>query len=133
MEKVIDITAKRPGFRRAGMVHSEQTMTYPLSQFTKEQIKQLQDEPMLVVAIRNANEQQPVAPDELTQQVQTLTAELDSAKVQIQMLTTELTEAQEQLQTERQNVSNLNTELDGERQKVADLTAQLDAASKKGK
>lgn len=134
MEKVIDITAKRPGFRRAGMVHSEQTQTYPLSQFTKEQIKQLQDEPMLVVAIRNANEQQDGAADEITQQqLKALTAELDGAKVQIQTLTAELTEAQEQLQTERQNVSNLTTELDGERQKVADLTAQLDAASRKGK
>lgn len=133
MEKVIDITAKRDGFRRAGMVHSEQTRTYPLSQFTKEQLKQLQGEPMLVVAIRNANEQQSVPTDELNQQLKTLTAELDGAKVQIQTLTGQLTEAQEQLQTERQNVSNLTTELEGERQKVTDLTTQLEAITKKGK
>lgn len=133
MEKVIDITAKRDGFRRAGMVHSEQTRTYPLSQFTKEQIRQLQEEPMLVVAIRNANEQQSVPADELNQQLKTLTAELDGAKGQIQTLTGQLTEAQEQLKTERQNVSNLTTELEGERQKVADLTTQLEAATKKGK
>ncbi|MHC0025777.1 HI1506-related protein [Enterobacter vonholyi] len=152
MEKVIDITAKRDGFRRAGMVHSEQTRTYPLSQFTKEQIRQLQEEPMLVVAIRNANEQQAGATDEITQQqLKALTAELDGAKVQIQTLTGQLTEAQElyqsvmamhedvkteaarQLEEERQNVSNLTTELEGERQKVADLTTQLEAATKKGK
>ncbi|EOC9365099.1 HI1506-related protein [Enterobacter asburiae] len=152
MEKVIDITAKRDGFRRAGMVHSEQTQTYPLSQFTKEQIRQLQEEPMLVVAIRNANEQQAGATDEITQQqLKALTAELDGAKLQIQTLTGQLTEAQEnyqsvmamhedvkaeaarQLEEERQNVSNLTTELEGERQKVADLTTQLEAATKKGK
>lgn len=151
MEKVIDITARRDGFRRAGMVHSEQTRTYPLSQFTKEQIRQLQEEPMLVVAIRNANEQQSVPADELNQQLKTLTAELDGAKGQIQTLTAQLTEAQEnyqsvmamhedvkteaarQLEEERQNVSNLTTELEGERQKVADLTTQLEAATKKGK
>lgn len=152
MEKVIDITAKRDGFRRAGMVHSEQTQTYPLSQFTKEQIRQLQEEPMLVVAIRNANEQQAGATDETTQQqLKALTAELDGAKVQIQTLTGQLAEAQgnyqsvmamhedvkteaaRQLEEERQNVSTLTTELEGERQKVADLTTQLEAATKKGK
>lgn len=152
MEKVIDITAKRDGFRRAGMVHSEQTQTYPLSQFTKEQIRQLQEEPMLVVAIRNANEQQAGATDETTQQqLKALTAELDGAKVQIQTLTVQLTDEQEkyqsimalhedfkneatkQLENERQNVSNLTTELEGERQKVADLTTQLEAATKKRK
>lgn len=152
MEKVIDITAKRDGFRRAGMVHSEQTQTYPLSQFTKEQIRQLQEEPMLVVAIRNANEQQAGATDEITQQqLKALTAELDGAKVQIQTLTVQLTDEQEkyqsivalhedfkneatkQLENERQNVSNLTTELEGERQKVADLTTQLEAATKKRK
>lgn len=152
MEKVIDITAKRDGFRRAGMVHSEQTQTYPLSQFTKEQIRQLREEPMLVVAIRNANEQQAGATDETTQQqLKALTAELDGAKGQIQTLTAQLAEAQEnyqsvmamhedvkaeaarQLEEERQNVSNLTTELEGERQKVADLTTQQEAATKKGK
>lgn len=151
MEKVIDITAKRDGFRRAGMVHSEQTQTYPLSRFTKAQIEQLQKEPMLVVAIRNANDQQSVPTDDLNQQLITLTAELDSAKMQIQTLTGQLTEAQEkyqsilalhedvkteaarQLENERQKVSNLTSELEGERQKVADLTTQLEAATKKGK
>lgn len=144
MEKVIDITAKRDGFRRAGKVHSEQTQTYPLSEFTKAQLEQLQNEPMLVVAIRHANEQQAGQNDEITQQ-------LSDAKVQIQTLTVQLTDEQEkyesiltlhedfkneatkQLENERQNVSNLTTELEGERQKVTDLTAQLEAATKKGK
>lgn len=152
MEKVIDITAKRDGFRRAGKVHSETTTTYPLSDFTKAQLEQLKNEPMLVVAIRNANEQQAGLNDEITQQqLKTLTAELDGAKVQIQTLTVQLTDEQEkyqsilamhedfkdeaakQLENERQNVSNLTTELEGERQKVTDLTAQIEASIKKGK
>lgn len=156
MEKVIDITAKRDGFRRAGMVHSEQTQTYPLSKFTKAQLEQLQNEPMLVVAIRNAND--PVPDDALANQVKAITTQLDAANGQITTLTGQLNDEQEKyksilalhedvkaeftkrqeetegfLTVERQKVSELTTELEGERQKVTDLTAKLEAATKKGK
>jgi TolA-binding protein len=149
MEKVIDITAKREGFRRAGMTHSEKTRTWPLDKFTPKQIKDLQSEPMLVVAIRNADDH-PIGPDD-SAQVKTLTEQLDAANGQIKTLTGQLAdeqaknksildlhedvraEATQQLEDERQKTSELATELDGERQKVADLTAQLEAATKKGK
>ena len=150
MEKVIDITAKRDGFRRAGMVHSEQTRTYPLSQFTKEQIRQLQEESMLVVAIRNKDDnsgQQTGTVDELNKKILQLegdlqilvtqeadvrkqlaeqTAELEDTRQKLTELTSELT-------TEREQSSAMASELEGERQKVADLTTQLEAATKKGK
>ncbi|MGL3099466.1 HI1506-related protein [Enterobacter asburiae] len=150
MEKVIDITAKRDGFRRAGMVHSEQTQTYPLSQFTKEQIRLLQEEPMLVVAIRNKDDnsgQSAVTVAELNQKILNLegdlqilvtqeadarkqlteqAAELESARLKLTELTSELT-------TEREHSTTMANELEGERQKVADLTTQLEAATKKGK
>lgn len=153
MEKVIDITAKRDGFRRAGLAHSEKTTTYPLSDFTKEQLKQLQNEPMLVVAIRNADDQQ-AGPSESGQKILVLTEQLGAANDQIKKLITELDDERKKndsavasinlgkealeeangfLTVERQKVSELTTELEGERQKVTDLTAQLEAATKKGK
>lgn len=147
MEQVIDITAKRDGFRRAGMVHSEQTRTYPLSQFTKEQLKQLRDEPMLVVAIRNAADQQAGPSDELKQQVLQLEGDLQILVTQEADARKQVADLSTELDSERQNVSRLTseltavreqaaamaTELENERQKVADLTAQLEAATKKGK
>lgn len=150
MEKVIDITAKRDGFRRAGMVHSEQTRTYPLGQFTKEQLKQLQSEPMLVVAIRNKDDnsgQQTGTVDELNKIILQLEGDLQilvtqeaDARKQLAEQTAELedtrqklTELTSELTTEREQSSAMASELEGERQKVADLTAQLEAATKKGK
>ena len=150
MEKVIDITAKRNGFRRAGMVHSEQTQTYLLSQFTDEQLKQLQEEPMLVVAIRNKDDdsgQQPGSSDELRQKitqlegdVQILVSQEADARNQVTALTAELdgerqknAELVSELATAREQLAALTSELDAERHKVADLQVQLDAAPKKGK
>lgn len=44
----IQITCKKPGFRRAGMAHPARAM-YPDGHFTPEQMRALQAEPMLVV------------------------------------------------------------------------------------
>lgn len=48
---MIRITSKVDGFRRAGVAHSKQATEYADNVFTKEQLKALQDEPMLVVEI----------------------------------------------------------------------------------
>ena len=153
MEKVIDITAKRDGFRRAGLVHSETTTTYPLSDFTKEQLKQLQNEPMLVVAIRNATDEQTGSAEDsplvldLRKQLATLTEKLDEAngfltseRQKTSELTTELederkkaTDALELFNNSEEVRAEAMKSLEVERQKVTDLTAQLEAATKKGK
>ena len=49
MAKALQITAKRNGFRRAGMAHPDTAVTHPLSTLSKTQIEQLKREPMLVV------------------------------------------------------------------------------------
>jgi len=46
---MIRITAKREGFRRAGMVHPATPTDYPDDAFTAAQLAQLKAEPMLVV------------------------------------------------------------------------------------
>lgn len=154
MEKVIDITAKRDGFRRCGIAHSDKTTTYPLSHFTAKQLEQLQNEPQLVVAIRNKDETstslhfQQSRIIELEAVVETLSADLTAEqakstglKSQLDLLTTELDGEQRKvallladLEAERNTVTGLTTELDAERQKVAELTEQLQKlADKKGK
>lgn len=47
--KAIRITAKKPGFRRAGLSHPDTAVDHPIDRFDKDQLKALQNEPMLVV------------------------------------------------------------------------------------
>ncbi|MFX2607062.1 HI1506-related protein [Enterobacter mori] len=154
MEKVIDITAKRDGFRRCGIAHSEKTTTYPLGRFTAKELEQLQNEPQLVVAIRNKDETstslhfQQSRIIELEAVVETLSADLTAEHTksaglqsQLDVLTSELDGEQRKvaqlladMDAERNTVIGLTTELDAERQKVAELTEQLQKlADKKGK
>jgi hypothetical protein len=45
----IRITAKRDGFRRCGVAHSETPTTYPADYFNKEQLATLKADPYLIV------------------------------------------------------------------------------------
>ena len=47
----VRITSKREGFRRCGIDHSSTPVIWPDDRFTPAQLKQLQDEPMLIVDI----------------------------------------------------------------------------------
>ena len=49
MAQLIRITAKREGFRRAGLAHPSAPTEYPLERFAPDQVDALQAEPMLVV------------------------------------------------------------------------------------
>ncbi len=46
---MIRITAKQDGFRRAGMAHTKEPKEYPDNKFTRDQLKALKEEPMLIV------------------------------------------------------------------------------------
>jgi len=48
---MIRITAKQDGFRRCGIAHPKGATEYPDATFTKNQMDQLQAEPMLVVEV----------------------------------------------------------------------------------
>ncbi|TNI12704.1 HI1506-related protein [Aeromonas veronii] len=143
-EMVIDITAKREGFRRAGIAHSETTKTYPVSRFTPAQLEQLKAEPMLIVAVRR-NGDAPEQPSELAAlnakvleleaDIGILTKQQTEALAQVENLTRALAKEGEivlhqdaQLEAERQKVLDLTAQLEAERQTVSDLTAQLEAA-----
>jgi hypothetical protein len=49
MAKVLRITSKRAGFRRAGIAHAATPVDHPIGTLTAEQVKALKTEPMLVV------------------------------------------------------------------------------------
>ena len=121
MEKVIEITAKREGFRRGGIAHSEKTRTYPGDFFKPAVLKALQTEPMLIVVVRNKSDD-----DGSTSTGDKLQELLDAERNNVSALTT-------QLENERKNVSTLTAQLEDERKNVGELTAQLEAATKKGK
>ncbi len=84
----VTIKSSIKGFRRAGMAHSNESVTHPDGTFTAAQIKQLQAEPRLTVTIKgdasattnssnsNSNPQGPMDGERL-QQLVTHIAELD--------------------------------------------------------
>lgn len=47
--KIIRIISKKDGFRRAGKAHPAEPRDYPAKAFDKDQLAELQAEPMLVV------------------------------------------------------------------------------------
>lgn len=46
---MIRITSKRDGFRRCGITHPASPVEYPEDHFSKEELKVLKAEPMLIV------------------------------------------------------------------------------------
>lgn len=49
MGKILRITARRDGFRRAGLAHPARPVDHPIETFTAEQVEALKAEPQLVV------------------------------------------------------------------------------------
>ena len=107
MEKVIEITARREGFRRCGVAHSATTKAWPADAFTPEQLAELKADPMLIVVERDK-----------------ASGQNDAARGN---------ELAAQLDAERQKVSELTAQLEEERGKVRELTAALKAAQKADK
>lgn len=107
MEKVIEITARREGFRRCGVAHSATTKEWPVDAFTPEQLAVLKADPMLIVVERD--------------------------KASGQNDTAQSDELAAQLDAERQKVSELTAQLEEERGKVRELTTALKAAQKADK
>ncbi len=46
---MIRIRSKKAGFRRCGIAHPEKATEYPDERFTKDQLKVLKAEPMLII------------------------------------------------------------------------------------
>lgn len=88
------ITAKVNGFRRCGIAHSDETVEYPDDHFTKEQLKTLQSEPMLVVSVGEKGTEQKQPDASVEKQITALKVEvqrLNEEKAQLSMKVEELT------------------------------------------
>lgn len=102
----VQITARRDGFRRLGIAHSEKTTTWPDSRFTANELDVLKNDPNLIVVVVS-DAQASGQPD---------TAELDKAKTRI----TELEAAVTQLSTDG---DSLKKQLDEANATIASLQA----------
>lgn len=78
----VQITARRDGFRRLGIAHSEKTTTWPDDRFTANELDVLKNDPNLIVVVVS-DAQASGQPD---------TAELDKAKGRIAELETAVTQ-----------------------------------------
>ncbi len=59
MSKILRITAKRAGFRRAGLAHSTAPTDHPISAFSSEQLAALRNEAMLTVIEIDVDDRDP--------------------------------------------------------------------------
>ena len=73
----ITITSKRDGFRRCGMAHPATPTTHDADTFTDEQLQELKDEPMLVVAEGEESEGNKPEGEDLTAAIVAVIQNLD--------------------------------------------------------
>lgn len=78
----VKITAKRDGFRRCGIAHSETTTTWPDDHFTRAQLRELEAEPNLVV-IRVADENEMALQKDTLIEVKARVIELEAVVLQL--------------------------------------------------
>lgn len=86
----IRITAKRDGFRRAGINHSGTPTTYDDDHFSARQLAQLKAEPMLVVEVIASNAQELLPAYRIPDTSDELLALYDKAKQRLLLLGVEL-------------------------------------------
>nr|HAT2259594.1 hypothetical protein [Citrobacter freundii] len=104
----VQITARRDGFRRLGMAHSANTVTYPDGRFTPEELNILKAEPNLIVT-----EIKDVA------DAQTSSSELSAAQGRI-------AELEAGVLTLNQDIKDLKTQLDTSQAQLESVTAERD-------
>ncbi len=120
----LTITAKRDGFRRCGVAHSDTPVVWPAGTFTEEQIAILKSEPQLVV-----HEGSAVSDDVQGELLHARSRIIDLESIIDQMRTAD----QRQLDKAKARITELeaiNTELEqklaGANQTASDLKAECD-------
>lgn len=120
----LTITAKRDGFRRCGVAHSDTPVVWPAGSFTEEQIALLKSEPQLVVHEGSAvsddvqgellhARSRIIDLESIIDQMRTADqSELDKAKARITELEAINTELEQKLAGANQTASDLKAECD---------------------
>lgn len=73
---MIRITAKRDGFRRCGVNHSEKPICYPANRFTALELAELKNEPWLIV--EDLSEQRVMSDGAIQESINTETMRLEA-------------------------------------------------------
>ncbi|XWJ89579.1 HI1506-related protein [Phytobacter ursingii] len=128
----LTITAKRDGFRRCGVTHSDTPVVWPAGSFTEEQIAILKSEPQLVVHEGSAvsddvqgellhARSRIIELEETVNQLRGGQSELEKAQARITELVGINAELQEKLAAASQTVSDMTAERD---RLLAEVTAK---------
>ncbi|EMK5110137.1 hypothetical protein V8X86_000831 [Escherichia coli] len=128
----LTITAKRDGFRRCGVAHSDTPVVWPAGSFTEEQIAILKSEPQLVVHEGSAvsddvqsevlhARSRIIELEETVNQLRGGQSELEKAQARITELVGINAELQEKLAAASQTVSDITAERD---RLLAEVTAK---------
>lgn len=121
----IQITAKREGFRRCGIAHSEKTTTYPDGHFTDAQLRELGSEPNLIVMKVDVRPAMTSNDDALSRALARI-AELESGLTQ---LSSDADALKQQLADSEQRLSMVTAERDALLEKAEPQPAATDANS----
>lgn len=116
----VQITAKRDGFRRCGIAHSDKTVTYDDDHFSKAELEILTHEPNLVVFIVSDAQLQAKNGDGAA-----LQADLSSAQKQLSELQAQVTTLTQQLADKTTLAGKLQPDLTAAQKQVSDLQQQL--------
>ncbi|MFW5398382.1 HI1506-related protein [Yersinia sp. 1252 StPb PI] len=137
----IQITAKRDGFRRCGMAHSDKTQTYADGHFSPSVLAELKAEPMLVVSHVPDGQAENTDQSEALKQALGQIIELKDSMITLQTRNLELESSLQQLSkdadalksdNERANatVADQLQEIDALNAQIASLTPAPDTESK---
>jgi len=139
----IQITAKRDGFRRCGMAHSDKTQTYADDHFSAAQLQVLEAEDQLVVVRLSDQElavnstdisdqqlsaQQKI--DTLANNLQTTREQLTAANAQVEKLNGDLSQATADLTAKQETITAQTAEIETLKAQVASLTPADDKTKK---
>ncbi|HDL8460177.1 TPA: hypothetical protein PXR50_000571 [Yersinia enterocolitica] len=137
----IQITAKRDGFRRCGMAHSDKTQTYDDGHFSSSVLAELMAEPMLVVSYVPDGQAENTDQSEALKQALGQIIELKDSMITLQARNLELESSLQQLSkdadalksdNERANatIADQLQEIDALNAQIASLTPAPDTESK---
>ncbi|HHH0388099.1 TPA: HI1506-related protein [Yersinia enterocolitica] len=137
----IQITAKRDGFRRCGMAHSDKTQTYTDGHFSSSVLAELMAEPMLVVSYVPDGQAENTDQSEALKQALGQIIELKDSMITLQARNLELESSLQQLSKDADALKSDNErakatiadqlrEIDALNAQIASLTPAPDAVSK---
>lgn len=119
----IQITARRNGFRRLGIAHSANTVTWPDDQFSESELQILENDPNLIV-VRLQDVPETSGGDDA---VSALTAERDGLKVRVSELEATVLQLNQDGDALKQQLASANGTIT-ELERVRDaLSKELDA------